>query len=1759
MENDLASAVATPRAADPGPGLSLQPPLAPGAEDYAKLRSNGISAEDADAWKADRTKTLLEGGMTGGEVAYYWGDQAPDPSALNAHTSANLANLTPANQAKVASNPLEQFWAGHGTSVPGTMENRGKPSIVGNPNAGWVGTAAYAFGNFSGNILPMIAGGLAGGVMGSAIGPEGTVIGAGAGAFALPTAMREVMLDAFAKGDIHTMDDFYKMALGNMVATGKSALAGGAGGVAAVGAAALGAGAAVVGVANATGAVFAQSAMEGRIPDAKDFLLTAVMALGTHAALSARPGQARPDLTDAGARVKANAEDIYRNTGIPPWELVRRAQGDAVLQAELLAQDPHGNPVTPTLRTLAPPEPPPYQPVAPLRMPPPAGGEATEEPTPGVMSGAGLLPLIERLETGGAAGADAEVSTAGAQGRYQIMPGTARQYGFDPTRLHDRDYNTMVATTILNDLYTRYHGDVPAVLIAYNAGPGVANRWLAAGRDNSVLPHETQGYLAKGLGGVRGGGTELYTRPEEFEPQVSALIPPKMSIGKGWGNAGIPDPSVIGNYLGDFAKEAGFEFRIGPELPEPGEGTVGPAKTPIFITGGPLGSDRMVRIPEAPEELYQRWFGQNRYQIVHHEVGHAVDAALNNGKTTKVIGDPELQKEMIATSQQWRPAHWATGAQRGYLASPAELMADNIATWISDPTMRAKMPLFAAKYKERLKPYVDIAQRALPQRTAGGWRTPPGVDEPPGFGGGTGGAAGGNQAGGSGAVPPPPPPGNGVGNGGPPGPPKPPGEVGPATPPEPPVPPINLSPDMMDDVLSDFIGQGPKRKALTLTDTYRQWITELQPATAIDRATEGYNPRTTMGAEDIFRQTYGSTGRVRSMIYRGGVEPILDSRGNVTEYRPNGLPSLQDVTGRFGSGGDMKGFMNYMNAKRGIEKADQGHETGLALSRPDLERFVADRAPIYERAMAEFQGFANSGLWYAKQAGYISADQYDRIITMNQAYASWRRIMGDDRAAGAMGRSFRTSQVIKNFEGSDKQILNPIVATIDNLHKIVSASDRNIAIGYVIGLQEGRGATGAPADLGLRRIEGPEGDPATFLQRPGSTVWERYGVDDPEALTPMLATRANNKFGPNSNRFIYIRNGVPELWEARDPNLAQLMRGSDTPGEAEFFTRMMNAAASFERAGIVTNPAFPLNVGLRHQFTAWIADPAHPPPLITFMRGVFGAFEGVGTGKHGDLFWDWAANGGSTVDMTSMDRDLLEQDIQKMFGATTRGDMIWNAVKTPLQWFQGYHERVDAAPRIGYTRQGQEAGLPLAKAAIGSRTAMLDFAERGTSEMSKWLARAIPFLRPELLGDKQFAKAFLNGGAKMTGLLLSTVAGISILNYAMNYLQDKSGGLSENEKWGNINQTERDTHIIGPQVMGMRLKLPVYYTVVGPLVNGLVNRFMDHYLKSDPHAFDGFATSLWDKFMPLKAPALVAAPLDVATNHNPLSGLPLVSDSVAERAPPFRYTESTSEAGKALAKLIPPPFQGQFSSPIAIDHMIQGYGGTTGMDIAKLLNIPLRSGGAPPWTVKDLPIVGGYIATTAGASAKPIQDFYTEATKLRQENADMSFLLKETQHGAATPADVQQARQQLEASLSAVTAVEHAMSVQRGIIEGINHSTTLTNHEKISAIDGAYNAMIKSAEAGMARLEQVRQAREAVQKALHPISYTVPEAGFGRFVNKSINPAVIQPGADVPAGPANTISDSGPGNDVNRSRNLQLDMSNQGGPNFAAPTGPRRT
>src|SRR5216684_4074874 len=70
-----------------------------------------------------------------------------------------------------------------------------------------------------------------------------------------------------------------------------------------------------------------------------------------------------------------------------------------------------------------------------------------------------LIDALGSQETGGEADPDRAVSSRGAVGRYHIEPATARAYGFDPARLHEKAYGRTAATTILGKLIDRHEGN----------------------------------------------------------------------------------------------------------------------------------------------------------------------------------------------------------------------------------------------------------------------------------------------------------------------------------------------------------------------------------------------------------------------------------------------------------------------------------------------------------------------------------------------------------------------------------------------------------------------------------------------------------------------------------------------------------------------------------------------------------------------------------------------------------------------------------------------------------------------------------------------------------------------------------------------------------------------------------------------------------------------------------------------------------------------------------------------------------------------------------------------------------------------------------------------------------------------------------------------------------------------------------------------------------------------------------------------------
>ncbi|MBK8631498.1 MAG: lytic transglycosylase domain-containing protein [Sphingomonadales bacterium] len=99
---------------------------------------------------------------------------------------------------------------------------------------------------------------------------------------------------------------------------------------------------------------------------------------------------------------------------------------------------------------------------------------------------------VMRTESAGRIGV---VSSAGAMGLMQLMPGTwARQrarFGLGSDPFDPRD-NIMAGTSYLREMYDNY--GAAGMLAAYNAGPGRYEQYRDDGRP---LPAETQAYVAK--------------------------------------------------------------------------------------------------------------------------------------------------------------------------------------------------------------------------------------------------------------------------------------------------------------------------------------------------------------------------------------------------------------------------------------------------------------------------------------------------------------------------------------------------------------------------------------------------------------------------------------------------------------------------------------------------------------------------------------------------------------------------------------------------------------------------------------------------------------------------------------------------------------------------------------------------------------------------------------------------------------------------------------------------------------------------------------------------------------------------------------------------------------------------------------------------------------------------------------------------------------------------------------------------------------
>lgn len=103
-----------------------------------------------------------------------------------------------------------------------------------------------------------------------------------------------------------------------------------------------------------------------------------------------------------------------------------------------------------------------------------------------------LLRAVGRTESEGSGGTKA-VSPRGARGEFQVMPETAKELGYEPEEMHDKEYGAEAGARQLKKLRER-HGSWSDAVAAYNAGSARVDYRKKKGEE---LPAETREYVRR--------------------------------------------------------------------------------------------------------------------------------------------------------------------------------------------------------------------------------------------------------------------------------------------------------------------------------------------------------------------------------------------------------------------------------------------------------------------------------------------------------------------------------------------------------------------------------------------------------------------------------------------------------------------------------------------------------------------------------------------------------------------------------------------------------------------------------------------------------------------------------------------------------------------------------------------------------------------------------------------------------------------------------------------------------------------------------------------------------------------------------------------------------------------------------------------------------------------------------------------------------------------------------------------------------------
>ncbi len=1140
----------------------------------------------------------------------------------------------------------------------------------------------------------------------------------------------------------------------------------------------------------------------------------------------------------------------------------------------------------------------------------------------------------------------------------------------------------------------------------------------------------------------------------------------------------------IAGHLREFGEAAGFKFVSGPAETQPGKTNKSPAFVVRSIRRGSksIDIDKRVFIPDNAEEQSQRWYGLSRLQVVYHEVGHAIDNAVNGGASTinmtqrgvPTADQVPLLMEMEATSRRFRPKLWADHPK--YNSRPDELMADNIAQWLSNPTARADMPLFEKYFGKKVAPYLDIANKYLPkviERVYANEEPPP----PPGEEGKPEDAEFTEAEKGGPPVPPRGPKEN-VSGGTPKGPEKITGETQ-----------IQLTHDMkVRNVMDAFVGENkPQGRPIwaNFRTAYRQFMTELQAAHDADK--DLGVPSSWFGIKDAMRQVYGARQRAGYFMRYGTMDAITGE--------DTGGPSRMDAYKALREdGGNMEGFVAYRIARRTMELASRGKGIKTSGEKFKIAQDLANDPEAekkYGRAIDMLRQNKEAVLDYAHDSGFWTPEQLADMKMLNSEHIRYKyALTGEAQGTDIKRPGFGARQPLRRIEGSDRMLDPNMEANdIENSALIIGMADRNRAVGSLVQAVEAYNER-------LKQVLGEQAHQHPYFQKTGEQLllgtrpksgelFDSAGNPIPDrspeakAMEPFLAMRAVGQ-GLKDNEFAYFRDGKVETWRATDPELARMMRSVQPGGEATLMGNIATKFADLERLGIVNTPDFILRSFFRGDIEATVTG-AHPQPwpLHDFFDGLMDVFK-----LRAPYLALYRAGGGEGTSIADMGRDYFKRDMSAIYQETGAKAAVWNMMKNPMDALRTFKSRLVAAGQVGYYKRVTALGVDPRKAANEAVEAYRDTRERAGLALVNSLDQMVPFFRIGRLDVDQVVQAFANRPGQTLMQLAKWVIIPTLINRVLNHEQDEKYGNPKSpdydpnfKKYTDYSRFERDMYYILPSIGGVRLRIPAK-TYVSGFFGSIAERTFDAMVEHDPRAAKDWMQTFIAQVVPPVIPAIAMPIFEQMTNRSGTSGRPLVPASLERNSPSFRYAPDTTETSKHIAKWLSPEYgllsnlhAGINLSPVVMDNYMRNWLAGIPFDMLKTLEHQTGiAADAHPWTVADIPFVRAFIAANPGMSAQPIEDFFNEGAIVDQVRTDLRSAEKQQNAGAMTMV----VRNEKLAAAQRIDDIRTTITNKVQALRLIAADPRLTNAEKLKQTNAIYAYQVQMAKAGLELIDGLK-------------------------------------------------------------------------------------